>query len=116
MELLIGQNTQEKIAIASITKIMTAIVTIDNIQDVNEKITIDMESIYGKVDEDLVTAGLLDEEELTYYDLLATMLVPSGADSAVYLQNTSFSHSPAYHRHQAPALLSSYPCRCRTRP
>ena len=36
MELLIGQNTQEKIAIASITKIMTAIVTIDNIQDVNE--------------------------------------------------------------------------------
>ena len=90
MELLIGQNTQEKIAIASITKIMTAIVTIDNIQDVNEKITIDMESIYGKVDEDLVTAGLLDEEELTYYDLLATMLVPSGADSAVYLQNTVF--------------------------
>lgn len=90
MELLIGENTQEKISIASITKVMTAIVTIDNIQDVNDKITIDMESIYGKVDEDLVTAGLLDEETLTYYDLLATMLVPSGADSAVYLQNIVF--------------------------
>lgn len=90
MELLIGENTQEKISIASITKIMTAIVTIDNIQNVNDKITIDMENIYGKVDEDLVTAGLLDEETLTYYDLLATMLVPSGADSAVYLQNIVF--------------------------
>lgn len=90
MELLIGENTQERIAIASITKIMTAIVTIDNVDDVNSKTTIDMEKIYGKVDEDLVTAGLLDEEELSYYDLLATMLVPSGADSAVYLQNTVF--------------------------
>lgn len=90
MELLIGENTQERIAIASITKIMTAIVTIDNVDDVNSKTTIDMEKIYGKVDEDLVTAGILDEEELSYYDLLATMLVPSGADSAVYLQNTVF--------------------------
>ena len=91
MELLIGQNTQEKISIASITKIMTAIVAIDNIQDVNEKITIDIDNISGKVDTDLVTAGIYNGQELTYYDLLATMLIPSGADSAVYLQNIIFN-------------------------
>ena len=91
MELLIGENTTEKISIASITKIMTAIVAIDNIEDVNEKITIDTDIISGKVDTDLVTAGIYNGQELTYYDLLATMLVPSGADSAVYLQNIVFN-------------------------
>lgn len=91
MELLIGENTTEKISIASITKIMTAIVAIDNIQDVNEKITIDIDNISGKVDTDLVTAGIYNGQELTYYDLLATMLIPSGADSAVYLQNIIFN-------------------------
>lgn len=89
MELLIGQNTQEKISIASITKIMTAIVSIEN-TNLDEVITIDMSRIFGKVDEDLVTAGLIDGQELTYYDLVATMLVPSGADSAIYLQNIVF--------------------------
>lgn len=89
MELLIGQNTQEKISIASITKIMTAIVSIEN-TNLDEVITIDMSRIFGKVDENLVTAGLIDGQELTYYDLVATMLVPSGADSAIYLQNIVF--------------------------
>lgn len=91
MELLIGENTQEKIAIASITKIMTAIVSIENINNLGDQVVIDMDVIAGKVDSDLVTAGLVSGQALTYYDLIATMLIPSGADSAVYLQNIIFN-------------------------
>lgn len=87
MELLYGKNHKEKIAIASITKVMTAIVSIENIVDLNEKITIDYSSIKGKVDSELVTAGIYNGQELTYYDLLCTLLISSGADSAEYLAN-----------------------------
>lgn len=87
MELLYGLNQNEQISIASITKVMTAIVAIENIDDLDEKIIIDYSTIRGKLDSDLVVAGIYDGEELTYYDLLCTMLIPSGADSAMYLAN-----------------------------
>lgn len=96
LELLYGINENEKISIASITKVMTAIITIENIDDINEKIVIDYSTISGKIEPDLVTAGIYDEEELTYYDLLCTMLIPSGADSAVYLANNIFDEEDIF--------------------
>lgn len=90
MEEICGQNTQSKISIASITKVMTAIVAIENIPDINTKNIIDYSILNGKVDIDLVVAGIRDGEELSYYDLISTMLVPSGADSAIYLSNIVF--------------------------
>ena len=87
MEKLYGKNEDEIISFASITKVMTAIVAIENIEDINDTIIVDYSKIYGKVDSELVTAGIYDGQTLTYYDLLATMLVPSGADSAEYLAN-----------------------------
>ena len=96
MELLYGQNQNEKISIASITKVMTAIVAIENISDVNEKVIIDYDTILGKVDLDLVVAGIYDNEELTYYDLIATMLIPSGADSATYLACNLFENEDKF--------------------
>lgn len=90
MEEICGQNTQKQISIASITKVMTAIVAIENIQDLDTKNIIDYSVLNGKVDTDLVVAGIVDGEELSYYDLIATMLVPSGADSAIYLSNVVF--------------------------
>lgn len=88
--LLIGNNTKDKIAIASMTKLMTGIIACENIEDINSKIVIDLSKINGKVDEELATIGIYDKEVLSYYDLIATMLVGSAADSAVYLQNTLF--------------------------
>lgn len=90
MEEICGVNTQKQISIASITKVMTAIVAIENIQDLDTKNIIDYSVLNGKVDTDLVVAGIVDGEELSYYDLIATMLVPSGADSAIYLSNVVF--------------------------
>lgn len=90
MQEICGNNTEQRISIASITKVMTAIVAIENIPDVNTKNVIDYGLLDGKIDPDLVVAGIVNGEELSYYDLLATMLVPSGADSAIYLSSVVF--------------------------
>lgn len=90
MEMIYGKNENEIISFASITKVMTAIVAIENIENVNDTVIVDYSKIDGKVDIELVTAGIYDGQSLTYYDLLATMLVPSGADSAEYLANIIF--------------------------
>lgn len=90
LELLIGKNEDKKISIASITKLMTAVVAIDNIEDVNKTQVIDTSAYSNILDPELSIAGLQDGQELSYYDLLATMLVPSGADSALYLACTTF--------------------------
>lgn len=90
MEMIYGKNENEIISFASITKVMTAIVAIENIENVNDTVIVDYSKIDGKVDIELVTAGIYDGQSLTYYDLLATMLVLSGADSAEYLANIIF--------------------------
>lgn len=89
LELLIGKNENEKISIASITKLMTAVVCVDNIKDLSEKIVIDTSIYNGMLDPELSVAGIVTGQEISYYDLLATMLIPSGADSALYIACTS---------------------------
>ena len=96
LKLLYGQNTQEKISIASITKLMSAVVAIENINDLNEQIIIDYSLISNNLDPELAVAGIYDGQTLTYYDLLATMLVPSGADSAIYLSEITFNDSDKF--------------------
>jgi len=88
MELLYGENEKEKISVASITKVMTAVVCVDNIKDLNKEIVIDYDVISSNLDPELAIAGIYNNQKITYYDLLATMLVPSGADSAMYLAST----------------------------
>lgn len=90
LELLMGKNENEKISIASITKLMTAVVCVDNIENLNQKQVLDLSIYSGMLDSELTVAGIASGEELTYYDLLATMLIPSGADSALYLACTTF--------------------------
>lgn len=91
MELLYGENENQIIQIASMTKIMTAIVGVENIRDLNEKIIIDYEVIANKLDSDLAVCGIENGQNLTYHDLVATTLIPSGADSAMYLANIVFN-------------------------
>ncbi len=90
LEMLLGENNTDKIAIASITKVMTSIVAIENIGDINAEVVIDTSLIQGKVDPELVTAGIYNGQTLTYYDLFVGTLVSSSADCAVYLANVVF--------------------------
>ena len=92
MGLIYGKNIDEKISIASITKVMTAIVAVENVEDVYDSVKVDYNKISKWLYEDLSIAGIYDGQELTYYDLIATMLIPSGADSAIFIASSIFKN------------------------
>ncbi len=92
MSLIYGKNIDERISIASITKVMTAIVAVENVEDVYDSVKVDYNQISKWLYEDLSIAGIYDGQELTYYDLIATMLIPSGADSAIFIASSIFKN------------------------
>ena len=75
------KNADERTYIASLTKIMTTIVAIENIQDVNEKVIVPYEAIDGLIEANASVAGFNVGQEVTYLDLLYGVLLPSGADA-----------------------------------
>lgn len=77
-----SKEQNEIVPIASLTKIMTAIVCIENIDDLNQTVVVNLPQVQSYYNEEYSVAGLKDGQEISYYDLIATMLIPSGADSA----------------------------------
>lgn len=82
LEEMYSKDSKQKVPIASITKVMTAIVCIENIEDLNQTVIVDLPNVQKYYDEEYSVAGLEDGQEISYYDLIGTMLIPSGADSA----------------------------------
>ncbi|MBR3897913.1 MAG: D-alanyl-D-alanine carboxypeptidase [Bacilli bacterium] len=81
-EILYEKDDETKIQIASLTKIMTALVTLDKVDDLDKQIIITSEDLKGLSEANLVTAGFTVGEVVTYRDLLYGLLLPSGADAA----------------------------------
>ena len=74
------KNSEEITSIASLTKIMTTIVSIEKIENLDEKVTI-TEKMLANVPWDASVAGLQVGDTLTYKDLLYASMLPSGADA-----------------------------------
>lgn len=74
-------NKDEKTSIASLTKIMTTLVAIENIDDYNKKVTINYEMLKGLAEENAAVIGLKVGQSVTYNDLLYGMFLSSGADA-----------------------------------
>ena len=83
-EILYEHNGDEVINIASLTKIMTTIVAIENIEDLSETITI-TNSMLSEVPYDASIAGLKVNDTVSYLDLLYASMLPSGADATTAL-------------------------------
>lgn len=79
-KILFSKNSQEKVQIASLTKIMTAIVAIENIEELNQKTIISKEAFIGL--DGYAKAGFEIGQTVTYEDLLYGLLLPSGAECA----------------------------------
>lgn len=79
-KIIYEQNAEEITSIASLTKIMTTLVAIENIEDLDKKITI-TESMLNGIPYDASVAGLKVGDELSYRDLLYSSMIPSGADA-----------------------------------
>ena len=83
--ILFDKNGTEKMYPASMTKILTAIVALEHISDLNVKIMLN-ETIFKPVyNADATTAGYLPGEQVRAVDLLYGLLLPSGAECAVGL-------------------------------
>jgi len=79
-KMLYEKNINEKTSIASLTKIMTTIVSIEQIKDLNEVVTI-TDKMLANVRYDASVAGLKVGDKVTYLDLLYASMLPSGADA-----------------------------------
>ena len=82
---LYEKEASEPIAIASLTKLMTAIVAIENISSLDEKVVLTIKDFEGLKEANAAVAGFSMGQQVTYRDLLYGLLLPSGADAALAL-------------------------------
>ena len=74
------KNSDDIVQIASLTKIITAITVIENIDDLEKEVTITSEMLQNL--EGYAKAGFKVEDKLTCLDLLYALMLPSAADAA----------------------------------
>lgn len=74
------KKADEKIYPASLTKIMTAVLAVENIGDLQERITVPEEIFPKLYEEGASMAGFCPGEEAVGLDLLYGVLLPSGAE------------------------------------
>lgn len=81
-------NKDERVPVASLTKIMTTIIALENIDNLDEEVTITAEAFLGT--DGYSKAGFKIGNKVTYRDLLYGIILPSGADAvnAIVLNTT----------------------------
>ena len=92
---IIEHNSNEKTQIASLTKIMTTIVAIENVKDYNRKVTITKE-MYNNIEWDIAVAGYKVGDKVTYNDLFYGAILPSGADAVNALAYSVFDNYDSF--------------------
>ncbi|MDD4239199.1 MAG: D-alanyl-D-alanine carboxypeptidase [Desulfotomaculaceae bacterium] len=83
--ILMHKNSEEKIYPASLTKMMTAIVAIENLPDLKGEIKLTNSTFQGLYGADASMAGFQPGEQVKAIDLLYGVLLPSGAECGVAL-------------------------------
>ena len=68
-ETLYEKDASEEISIASLTKLMTAIVALEKIEDLDQTITLTSKDFKGLREQNASVAGFKIGEEVTYQDL-----------------------------------------------
>lgn len=79
-EIIKEKNAEKKMYPASMTKIMTCIVALENISDLDHKVTITADILQEARSQGASTAGFEAGEIMTLRDLLYGMMLPSGAE------------------------------------
>lgn len=79
------KGADEKVSIASLTKIMTSLVVIENCADLDALVSVKKSALDAIADTGLVTANLVEGEEMSVKDLLYCLLISSAADASVVL-------------------------------
>ena len=95
-EILFSKNTKkESVPIASLTKVMTYVLAVENISDLNTKIIVPAGTKQEITDKGGSNAGLEDGYEYIALDLLYGLMLPSGCDAAdvlaKYISNNDYA-------------------------
>lgn len=85
--ILAGSNYDERIYPASLTKVMSLIVAVENIEDFEATYQFTADDIDPLVEANAARAGFEAGETVTYNDLLYASILVSGADGTVGLAN-----------------------------
>ena len=85
--LIFEKNKEERVYPASLTKVMTAVVVLENVEDLEEKMVVSGDIFPQIESEGASVAGFLPGEEVSVKDLLYGLLLPSGADAALALSH-----------------------------
>ena len=80
-KIIYEKNMNKKTRIASLTKIMTTLVAIENIDNYNKKVTINENMFNGLKEQNAAVIGLKNKQVVTYNDLLYGMFLASAADA-----------------------------------
>lgn len=88
--LLYSKNDTKKTSIASLTKMMTTLVAIEEINDLDEIVTIKERDFEGTVG--YSKAGFKVGDKVTYRDLLYGIILPSGADAVNAVVNNTLGY------------------------
>lgn len=79
-EILAQRGLRDRIYPASLTKIMTAVLAVENIENMDERIILSEDYFPGLYEEGASMAGFLPGEEASFRELLYGVLLPSGAE------------------------------------
>ena len=87
-EVVAEKDADAKIYPASMTKIMTTILEIENLNDLEQEITLTNEMFEGLYEQDATQAGFQPGETVRAIDLLYGVMLPSGAECCIALADT----------------------------
>lgn len=94
---IIGENNGDtQMYPASLTKIMTTIVVLENLKDLNQEITLTSEMFAGLYEQDATQAGFQPNETVRAIDLLYGVMLPSGAECCIALADTISGSEEAF--------------------
>jgi D-alanyl-D-alanine carboxypeptidase (penicillin-binding protein 5/6) len=81
--ILLDKNASQRIYPASMTKIMTALLAIEEAPDLERKVTLKKSIIDDLVNQDASMAGFTGGEQVSIHDLLYGVILPSGAECCI---------------------------------
>lgn len=94
-QLIYAKNEDQKIYPASMTKVMSVLVALDHMDDLNKVVTIENEDLKGLYEAGASVANFVVGEKVTYQDLIYAMILPSGADACQAVERVVFGGKKA---------------------
>lgn len=85
--ILAGRDYDTRIYPASLTKVMTLIIAVENMDKIPSTYTFTTEDIAPLIRKEASRAGFVEDDPVSVEDLLYGLILPSGADAAVGIAN-----------------------------